>query len=81
MKWRLGFLLCCTVLITLAGATVTSGREAAAICCEGSAGCQESEVCCDLSGMGVEPCGEELAGYCMEACRRPGGVSFTPDQR
>ena len=83
MKWRYGFLLCCAVLITVTGATVASGREAAAVCCESSTGCAEGEVCCDPGGLGTGPCNEEgQAGYCLEVCKRPGGAStFTPDQR
>ena len=81
MKWRLGFLLCCAVVVMLAGATVASGREAAAICCESPAGCAEGEKCCDPGGLGTGPCSEELAGFCMEVCKRPAGATFTPDQK
>ncbi len=83
MKWRYGFLLCCAVLIALAGATVASGREVALLCCESSAGCPGEKVCCDPDGIGLDPCDEgTLVGYCMERCTRVAGAStFTADQR
>ena len=82
MKWRYGFLVCCAVLIMAAGATVTSGREAAAICCESAAGCPTGQVCCDPEGLGTGPCSEEfLIGYCRETCKVGGALTFTADQK
>ena len=81
MKWRYGFLLCCAALTAMAGATVASGREAPLVCCESASACSEGEVCCDAGALGMDPCDEELGGYCMEKCQRVAGTTFTPDQK
>jgi hypothetical protein len=78
MKWRFGFLLCCAVLISLAGATVASSQEVALICCQSTGSCPGGQLCCDAESVGLEPCEDSLANYCMEVCKR---VAFTSDQR
>ena len=82
MKWRLGFLLCCAALITLAGASVASSPQPVLICCESSTPCPGSQFCCDPGPLGMDPCDIDLPGFCMEVCRRiVGTATFTANPR
>jgi len=76
MKLRLGFLLCCAVLIGFAGVTAESRPETPWICCDDPSACLSSETCCDGEALGMGSCSEDLGGFCMEKCKR---VAFTPD--
>ena len=79
MKWHCGLLVCCAVLITVAGATVASSQEVALVCCEAAGACPVSQLCCDANIVGLEPCDGDNPNYCMEVCRRVAGATFTPD--
>jgi len=82
MKWRLGFLLCCATLIALAGATAESSPAVPWICCDGSTACPAQELCCDAESLGQDPCSEELAGLCVEKCKRViGTANVTLDRK
>lgn len=81
MKWRLGFLLCCAILITLASATVATTQEATWICCESSGSCAAGQACCDPRAIGADPCDDDLPGFCMEKCVRIGTDAFSQDPK
>ena len=78
MKWRFGFLMCCAIVVILAGATVASGREVPLVCCESPTACDAGQTCCDAEVVGTGACDPEFRNYCMEVCKR---VAFTPDPR
>lgn len=80
MKWRLGFLVCCAAVIAVTSVTAQSSSEVPWVCCDSRADCSGSQTCCSASTLGLEPCGGDTPGYCVEVCKRVAGSgTFTPD--
>ena len=80
MKWRLGFLMGCVVIVAMAGSTVASTEEAPWTCCEENGSCPGSLLCCSAEAIGMEPCTEDSPNFCLEVCKRVAGATFTPDR-